>query len=162
MAIKQVKQQRPCVKQSKIDIDILHISILNKEEYLKYKDAIPSIIGDDNSWEYSWWLKTSDDSPYGVYCVYDNNINAKNVEISSGIRPILIIRKNPNILVGDKIEIAGKSWTVISNKYLLCDSFLDKLPFYKDCKSKYAKNWNKSEVKKYIVDWYKNNICLAK
>ena len=39
---------------------------------------------------------------------------------------------------------------------------LDKLPFYKDCKSKYAKNWNKSEVKKYIVDWYKNNICLAK
>lgn len=152
-----------CITQ-KVNIDITGITLLSVEE----AEALPKKIRDINK---SWWLR----SPGGYYrnaaIVYDDGDvvgYGHRVYFDSGVRPALEVgyermcMVNPQRLDrGDKIKLAGQTWTVISDQYILCDDIIGKHTFRKDYNASDANDYKKSDVKKFLEDWFKKNIKEA-
>ena len=138
-----------------IDLQIEEITLLSKEEYLAAKDIIPA----RHDW---WWLR----SPYrydtnyaGVVRSIGNFNYDPVVDGSDGVSPALKIRdlKSSNLEVGDQIILAGYTWTVISDDYILCDSIVGKTCFRKDWKAPDANVYEKSDIKKWLEAWAKEH-----
>lgn len=135
-----------------IDIDIIGITLLSKEEYLELQSNIKQL----NDW---WWLSSPGyHSLYAPIVDIDGSLSDCAVLYSSGsVRPVLI-HESKNLSIGDTIYLAGKNWTVISDKYILCDERLCLMSFRKDWKVENANEYQSSDIKKYLDDWFNENI----
>lgn len=91
---------------------------------------------------------------YGVNGdVYDSG---DGVDQSFGVRPALKINglESSNLEIGDTITFGDHSFTIISDKYALCDDIIGEYPFRKDWRAKDANNYEASDIKKHIDDWF--------
>lgn len=132
---------------------IVGITILSKEEYDLYKDAIPLF----NNY---WWLRSpGSSSPYACivydygardgndYDVVDNGENA--------VRPALIINlESSNLNIGDEFTFADRDWTVISDALAICNSDIGTCPFRDYWAASDANVYEKSDLKRYVEDWF--------
>jgi len=137
-----------------IDIEINGITLLSIEEYEACKYIIPNI----NFW---WWLRSpgyssinaanvsnvGNVSDFGNYVNYDDR----------AVRPALIYESS-NLQIGDKIKIVGYNWTVISDSMILCDDVVGFTYFRKDWRANDANDYEKSDIKKWLNDWWKERI----
>ncbi len=75
-----------------------------------------------------------------------------------GVRPVLLISnlRSLNLKEGDKVEWGDYTWTIISDQYALCDKCIAWLPFREDLEAKDANVYEKSDVKKYLDQWYED------
>ena len=81
------------------------------------------------------------------------------------VRPALILSnlKSSNLKsieelgVGEHFEFGGYTFTVISNKYALCDEAIDEMAFREDYEAKDANVYEKSDVKKFLDNWFREN-----
>lgn len=135
----------------KTDIDIKGITLLSLEEFLESRKNIPL-------YDRLWWLRT----PYS-----DNGLNTGRVDVHGdlddnyvithyvGVRPALILdRESSNLEIGDKLQIKGYAWTIISDRYALCDDIIETMPFRKDWKAPDANVYEASDIKKFLEDWW--------
>ena len=143
-----------------ISIDIEEITLLSIEEYKKLKREISRI--DD-----FWWLRSPGYTDFDLAaCVIgaDGIVSENGYYVSNklGVRPALKISylKSSNLRIGDKIEVAGCMWTIISSKLALCDDFIGKQPFREDCKADDANDYEASDVKKYLKDWLHSSLSI--
>ena len=135
-----------------IDIEIKGITLLSIEEYERYHDLIPLHAS-------YWWLR----SPYS----YDSDcagfvddygiIDHRYVGDSGvGVSPALICNlKSLNLKPRDIINFTGYIWTVISDKYIQCDDIIGETAFREDWKATDANDYEKSDVKKWLENWAK-------
>ena len=137
-----------------IELEITEIALLSKEEYEKAKENIPML----PCW---WWLR----SPGG------RSINAAYVDIDGwvydhgyyvdiddyAVRPALKTRnlESTNLQIGDKVQLAGYTWTVISDGIILCDEAVGNTCFRKDWKAPDANVYEASDIKKWLENWAK-------
>lgn len=49
--------------------------------------------------------------------------------------------------------LAGYTWTVISDKYILCDRIVEKTPFRQDWEAPDANVYEKSDIKRWLENW---------
>lgn len=135
-----------------IDIDIVGITLLSKEEYLEFKKNIKPF----NDW---WWLRSSGHvSNCASNVGSDGFINSFRVDDAYvSIRPVLIY-KSDNLLIGDTVTLVGKSWTVVSDKYILCNEKLCRMQFRRDYISDNANSYELSDIKKFLDTWFDYNI----
>lgn len=135
-----------------VEIDVQEITLLSKDDYLKFKDNIPSV----NFW---WWLRSSGDYGFDAYCVdYGGGIGGYgNLVFNSdgSVRPAL--RLNPefsNLQIKDRFEFGGKSWTVIGEEIALSDEAFCRMAFRRKYWEAYdANNYATSDIKKYLDNW---------
>lgn len=139
-------------------IKITKATLLSVEEYEACKNIIPNI-GD---W---WWLRSAggySGLPAYVYNGYYGNI-VEYVSIRYGIqdpggavRPALFFKTQSNSLLtkGDKVAVAGLTFTVISDNMMLCDSAIGNCAFRKNYMAKDASVYEVSDIKKYVAEWF--------
>lgn len=120
----------------------------------------------------SWWLGSRGYNVNNAACVYGDNGYVddigNNVEYSFGVRPALIISnlESSSLKIGDSITFGDHDFTIISDKHALCDDIIGRCAFREDWKAKDANDYEASDVKKYVDDWFtrikerKEPICF--
>lgn len=141
------------VKSSKIvteedcNLSILRIWLLNNRIYLEKYNIIPQLKGE------RWWLRCYEATTNVVDEFGRISSGAACSDSSIGVRPALHIEvKRGDFSVGDKIKIAGITWTVLEvNRDValaLCDEIVARRPY-----GEFATAWHASEMKLWLEDW---------
>lgn len=133
-----------------VDLDVVEVTLLSEEEYRANKNIIPLI----NKW---WWLCSPGGGMYYAVFVYgDGSLSANFVNTNNGcVRPVLRIRnfRSCNLLIENKFELAGYTWTVLSDDLALCDKEIGRTCFREDIDAEDANVYKKSDIKKYLKKW---------
>ncbi len=136
-----------------MDIKITGITLLTAEEA---KD-LPQKIRNINR---NWWLCSPGSHDYFATCVSGGSgrvyAHGDYVNNLLGVRPALILDpESSDLKIGDKFKLAEQNWTVISEKYALCDDVIGNSVFRKNYNVPNANNYECSDIKKYIENWAK-------
>lgn len=120
------------------------LTLLSKEEYFKNKDHIKLI----NDW---WWLRSPENHGYGVHRVNsDGSIDYFGICSTFGsVRPALVL-DSANLYVGDKFKLYEHNWTMISERYALCDEPFCSMAFRRYWPAKNANIYDASDIKIYL------------
>ncbi len=141
-----------------LEIQTKGITILSSEEYEELESRIPPL--NDN-----WWLRSPGYFDIHVATVMDDgHVNVIGCYVGSAypnVRPALILESS-NLQIGDNFKFGNHTFTVFSEKYALCDDSIGKHCFRKDWKAKDANDYEKSDVKRYIEDWYEKSLEIQK
>ena len=120
----------------------------------------------------NWWLGSRGRYALTAACVYGDDgfvgISGYNVKLSFGVRPALKITnlESTNLGIGDTITFGDHGFTIISDRYALCNDIIGKCAFRKDWRAEGANVYEESGVKKYVDDWFtrikerKEPICF--
>ena len=114
-----------------------------------------------NNKECWWWLRSPGDYQYDAATVYNfGSVNYFGRTVSYDdvcVRPALILStlKSSNLKSGDKFKFGGYTFTVISEKYALCDEAIARTAFREDWDAEDANVYEKSDVKKKLDMWFK-------
>ena len=133
------------------EFDVEWVGALSAEEYKAGKEFIPRL-------KESWWLRSPGYFSYLAASVDAcGNIHANGSSIYYGsyaVRPALRIGnlESLNLRPGDKAEVAGVMWTVISENLALADEFIGESVFNKDLEK--GNEYHGSDLEKYILTWW--------
>ena len=148
-----MKVDKRIVVTEEIDVKFTGITLLSKEEYEANKDIIPQ-----NNW---WWLRSPGPIRYDVACVdYDGTLFYSNVYDAHGcVRPALYIwnPQSSDLKRGDKFDLAGYTWTVLSDDLALCDDIVGCTCFRENWPTKDANDFDASDIKKWLHKWAEDN-----
>lgn len=141
-----------------IEFDIAEITLLSTEEYETNKEIIPHV-------DVCWWLRAPGYYSDTVACVeYDGSVYYPGDVVDVGcnaVRPVVALRPSeasiPNLTVGDKIEMAGYTWTILRDELALCDDVVGCTEFRKDGNAKDANAYEVSDIKKWLEKWAVEN-----
>lgn len=143
-----------------VELDIAEVTMLSSEEYLEAKAWIPPI------YEY-WWLRSlhiNNDHMAGVVAA-NGRLLGRDTDSSGSfsVRPALRIRNlaSQHLKIGDVIELAGYTWTIISDDTAICDVVVGKSCFREDWQAPDANAYDKSDVKKWLENWAKENDIIC-
>ena len=144
------------MKEKEINIEE-EIFLLSEEEYENYKDKIPKI-------NFPWWLRSSSKNSKCAKWVYDtpfsNIIEDIGIHFKGMVRPALkgTFDSYYGYINGKKIVYTiycGITWIEIDR-----DLYIAELPIgYKQFDKK-SKNYETSEIRKFLLDWYKERELL--
>lgn len=139
--------------EQEIELDIEGVTLLSVEEAKKLPEDILSC-------GYWWWLRSpgyNDGSAavvlhYGTVREHGFRVN----RVDGAVRPAFIISsiESANLKFGDKIKIMGIEATVISDKLALADEPVGHTYFRKDFKAPDANDYEKSDIKTWLEDWW--------
>ena len=149
-----MKIKKQIITTKDIELEIKGITLLDIDEYESCKDIAPL----SAVW---WWLRAPGSiSYYAAYVIDFGYVDyyGDNVSCVGGVRPALIYNPTEIVKVGDKVEVAGYLWTIISDNMMLCDDIIGKSAFEKDWRADDANDYEKSDIKKWIEKWYEENI----
>ena len=131
-------------------IKVNEITLLSIDEYKKSKQNI-SLIKD-----VAWWLRSPGYHNFTAAFVEVNgdvNESGYNVAIDyPAVRPVLKLLGASDLLIKEKLDLAGHTWTVISENLALCDDILGWTCFSNDTNA-----YETSDIKKYIDNWVNEN-----
>lgn len=76
-----------------------------------------------------------------------------------GVRPALQILnpESSNLNPGDQLEVVGHGWTVLNGGLALCNEIIGRTQFRKDWEAPDANVYERSDVKRYVEEWAKEN-----
>lgn len=135
-----------------VDFDIKEITLLSEKEAKSMLNKHPELVRK----KFSWWLRTTGNCPDEAFFVHEDTIY-RNAWINQSleVRPALRISnlKSLNISEGDKVEVGGETWTVISDDLALCDRSVGRTHFRNNIRVSTAMLYEKSDVKKWINSW---------
>jgi hypothetical protein len=132
------------------ELDITGATLLSYEEYEKYKTRI-------SRRDYWWWLRSPGSSMLDAFFVdnwgyiYSDSI----LDNAVAVVPALKIILNSDFKIGDKIKFGSNTFTIISDNYALCDNNIGYHWFREGFEINDANNYEKSDVKKFIDGWFK-------
>lgn len=112
-----------------------------------------------------YWLRSPGDFSRSVASVdyegyvFNYGLPAYSSHIS--VRPALYIKNIESSIfkVGDTLMFGGKEFEIISDSLALCSSDIGKCAFRKDRNAEDANDYEKSDVKKYVDDWFNKAIA---
>lgn len=141
-----MKVNQLVMTKKEIDIDVVGITLLSKEEYLQAKEYIPFT-------KRTWWLCSPGNLDWTAACVDGGYVYYGGVSNGLGVRPALKIN-NPNLSLGDKLEFASHKWTVISDSTALCDDIIGRCAFRTDWEPEDANDYEASDIKYWLENWW--------
>lgn len=144
-----MKVEKQIIARKAVDISIKDITLLSIEEFEQYRDNIPLLNA-------LWWLRSPGYDTYQVACIYGDAVYYHGDFVGHDdytVRPAAIIQLDPNLQIGNKIELAGYTWTMVAENIALCDKGVGQTYFRKDFKAPDANVYEKSDVKKWLKTW---------
>lgn len=148
-----VKKQIPTFVDEPLDIK--GATLLSEEE-------VKSLLTEkERAYVYWWWLRTPGgySSRHACYVSYGGSVNDYGVRVSDddvGVRPALIINlESSDLEIGDIFKFGGKEFQILSPTiaWLFRDD-IGRCAFRKDWKTANASNYETSDVKKIIDEWF--------
>jgi len=134
--------------------EIKSITLLSIEEVEKF----PREILFSNR---SWWLRSIGCNPIEAAIVFCDdgfvNISSSGVyDDDYSVRPALIFNPNSsNLGNGDIVEVFDRKWYYKDGMALLVDEPLTYMAFREDWRADDANDYEKSDIKKYLDNWFK-------
>lgn len=146
MAVSRMKIEKITTVEQ--DCDFCGLTLLSIDEYEKHKCKIKPLSG-------GWWLRSHGNIQYSAalvrasgalyYCNVDYDVLS--------VRPALILNlKSPDLKIDDEFKCYNHNWTVISDRYALCDDELCYMAFRKNCNADDSNDYDASDIKKYLDD----------
>ena len=134
------------------DVKIKGVTLLPQDVY----EACSAIIPDCGNY---WWLLPSNNQLVYVHGYFDKTGTIDyNSRDQYGVRPTLILETS-DFEIGDEFNLPGYyseyTWTVISEKYALCNDIVGRSPFRSGTDVPDVSNYGKSDIKKYLTNWVK-------
>lgn len=139
-------------------IKITGVTLLSETE------ANTLLTKEERAYKNSWWLYThGDDSKYAYSIDYDGYINCfgRNVNYSGiSVRPTLKINIiDPCVLKGDTFRFGGHEFKIISSELAwMHKDDIGSRPFRYDYEADDANDYEASDVKNYIEEWFNKTI----
>lgn len=114
-----------------------------------------------------WWLRSPGNCQYRTTSVLsDGSVSYHGLGVSHDggcVRPALILNLNSSTLqIGDVFEFGDNKFKIISNKYALCEEAIGRCIFRKDWRAKDSNVYEKSDVKKYVDNWFQDEKDILK
>lgn len=138
-----------------IDIkNIVSATLLSIDEYEKHKENISKVKG-------TWWLRsqgyydTSAAFVHGVYGYVDDD--GGYVGMQFGVRPALQISNSVSLQTGEEFAFGEHTFTYLGEGLAICNDIVGKCAFRKDWEALDANNYEKSDVKAYVENWFEKN-----
>lgn len=130
------------------ELEILGATLLSIEE------VETLLTQEERKYKNWWWLRSPGIGSDHAAFVYDFgfvNTLGYHIDYTFGtVRPTLIIKLNSNFKIGDIFIFNNKKFKIISKEYAFCLEDIKKTYF-----SKYNNNYEKSNIKKYVDNWFK-------
>lgn len=107
-----------------------------------------------------WWLRSPGYSDNFAAFVYggDGDVDdvGYNVADAFGVRPALTISnlESSSLKIGDSITFGDHDFTIISDKYALCNVIVDECVFREDYLADDANDYEASDVKVFVDQWF--------
>lgn len=135
-----------------IDITFTGARLLTKEE----AETLPERLRLYNDW---WWTSSADTFGFSVFVVngFFRCVYFSPVDYNLTVRPALIF-KSVELKIGDCINVAGLKFEIIEEGIALCLSDIGKCEFRKDWEAEDANQYEASDIKKFVEQWFKENI----
>lgn len=130
---------------------IVGARLLTKKEVQTLLNEKDRIIGEH------WWLSTAGDKNNEVFYVnYDGEITCEHDVTCIGcVRPVLMMdQKYFDLSVGEGFNFGNRDFFVISDNLALCDDITGFGPFRKDGNAPDANNYEKSDIKVKVDNWF--------
>ncbi len=110
-----------------------------------------------------WWLRSPGHfTKRAAYVYYDGRVNELGYivhSISVCVRPALILNLESKPTDGAKLTAGDYSFTIVCDgKYALCDTPVGWSAFRENWESPDANDYEVSDIKKVVDDWYQNEI----
>lgn len=105
-----------------------------------------------------WWLGSPGYRDDVAACVNSDDGSViyfgHDVTYSFGVRPALKITNLESSIyqIGDTLSFGDHSFTIISEKYALCDEIIEKRPFCNDHKK--GNDYETSDIKVFVDNWF--------
>lgn len=135
------------------DLEIVGATLLTIKETEKLQMRLRQY----NNW---WWLRSPDDDRSGVAHVHRDGSVYKYgyyvVNAYDAVRPALEIKnlESSAFDVGDVFIFGGKRFEVINSKTAFCLEDIGTCAFREDWRAEDANNYETSDVKKFVDDWF--------
>ena len=135
-----------------VDLDIIEATLLTITEVRKLPERLK--IYDD------WWLKTP--GSYSCYVAFVNYNGVVDYDISCCdfmVRPALVISNLDafNLQIGDTFVFGRSEFEIITNSKALCSTWIEISPFREDWKADDANDYEKSDIKKIVDEWFEKS-----
>lgn len=135
-----------------VDLDIIEATLLTITEVRKLPKRL-KIYND-------WWLKTP--GSYSCHAAFVNCRGFIDYDISCDdfmVRPALVISNLDafNLKIGDTFVFGRAEFEIISNSKALCSTYIGFSAFRDDWRADDANDYEKSDIKKYIDDWFEKS-----
>ena len=140
----------------KEELEIVGATLLSSEE----AETLPLRLRKHTNW---WWLRSPG-------CISDlaagvsggSSILSYGGDVRNGtgaVRPALIIKnlKSSNLKIGDTFLFGNKKFEIISDVIAFCLEDIGQYCFKKDWKASEANDYEKSDVKKFVDNWFENS-----
>lgn len=153
-----MKAKKQIITTQDIDIDITDVTLLSIEEYEDNEDIIP-LVDVDNL----YWLRSPGSDRYAAACVCDDGSADYYGSIVcigfNAVRPVMRLSESEisGLSAGDKIEMAGYTWTILHGGLALCDAIVGRTAFRKDWQAEDANVYESSDIKKWLENWATEN-----
>ena len=148
---KKVEQYIEC------DLAIASATLLSIEEA---KELSPEL----RKYERWWWLWSPGDASLGAAGVdYDGSVYDLGYIVYNSrdaVRPALQISnlQSSNLQIGDVFTFGGKPFQIISDNLAFCLSDIGTCAFREDWKVANANDYETSDVKKFVDEWFNEAI----
>lgn len=141
----------------KEQLDIVGATLLS----IKEAEKLPLELRKYANW---WWLRSpGKDSDFAASVNTLGTVLYNGDAISSSrdaVRPALQIKnmQPSNLQIGDIFEFGGKIFKIISDNLAFCLTDIGMCEFRKDWKAENANDYENSDVKKYVDEWFNQSV----
>lgn len=136
------------------EIDITGATLLS----IKEAGQLPLELREYDNW---WWLRSPGSNPnlaarVEPMCPINGYGNARVYLDFGAVRPALQIKnlESSNLKIGDIFEFGGKPFKIISDNLAFCVTDIGEHCFREDWQADDANDYENSDVKKYVNDWF--------
>lgn len=139
------------------DLEITGATLLTVEEARELPEWLRKKL-------YWWWLQSpGKDSGHVAYVGVTGDIDNYGADVGNyygGIRPALKISnlESSGLKIGDMFEFGGRQFEIISDDKAFCLGCITSKAFRDDWRADDANDYEKSDIKKYIDEWFKRSI----
>ncbi len=140
-----------------VKIDVVGATILSVEE----AENLPVGL---REYKTGWWLRSpGHDSVHAATVIHRGPIYDYGEIVNytgDAVRPALKISnlESSNFQVGDRFKFGGKPFQVISNCLAFCLGDIGQHCFRENRRAPEANDYEKSDIKKYVDDWFEKTI----
>lgn len=150
-----MKVTRVITTELELNLEITGATLLTAEEAEKLPERLRKHI-------YGWWLQSCGCRSDYAACVYPDGVVSHDgdyVCFYYDVRPVLIISnlESSGLKIGDTFNFGDKQFEIISNNKAFCLTHIGTDVFKQDLNVLNANDYEKSDVKKFVDNWFKNS-----
>lgn len=149
-----MKVQKITTTEEELEITVATLLSIDEAEKL------PDRLREHYNW---WWLRSPGDYQGGAAYVYnDGSFYNYGYRVNGSdccVRPALRINnlESSNLKIGDSFIFGGEEFEIVSDDLAFCKGDIGDHCFREDWQAENANDYEKSDVKKFVDDWFERS-----